>query len=190
MNNNTSIIVITVIVLASIVVFNGLGTPDTANFASFAQQVDDACALVFNEFLTLKAQYAIYGEHRTDEQIYIEVATNEDPGQYAVMGIDKVIKGTSLSDLVSKEIQHIEVDKSNSYLENLPKIRQHNDEWYITKEGHVFNATGFIYDGKTYFTASVYCEKELPAEIPTNSNRAEAIGKAMLNKQSVVLVNE
>ena len=117
MNNNSSIVLMAVIILTSIVVFSSIdtSTPASASFANFAQQVDNVYASTLNSFADLKVKHAISGDYRTNEQIYIEVATGEDPGQYAVMGIDKVTKGTSVEDfktLTSKNIQRINEDKS------------------------------------------------------------------------------
>ena len=40
----------------------------------------------------------------------------------------------------------------------LPTVREHNEAWYVTADGKVFNATGFVSGGKTYWTADLYTE--------------------------------
>ena len=74
------------------------------------------------------------------------------------MGNKTVLKGSASTGIAagSKGVQLIESgDAKNSIGLNLPTVRQSNNAWYVTKDGQVFNATGYFYDGKTYFNAAV-----------------------------------
>ena len=63
----------------------------------------------------------------------------------------------------------------------LPKVREHNEAWYVTEDGKVFNATGFVSGGKTYFTADLYVTGELKVDSAENDydERANKIAKAL-----------
>ena len=86
---------------------HGLSTPDSTNFARFCQDVDNTYSATLNSFADLKVKHSAQNDIRTNEQIYIEVATGKDPGQYAVMGLDKVIVGEEeFRNNASKHCQH------------------------------------------------------------------------------------
>ena len=182
-NSSTAIVVATVIILASVVVFSGLGTPDNAQFAAFTQQVDNVFAASMDKFADLKVHHAIENEIRTNEQIYIEVATGKDPGQFAVMNTQSVYasNGPEVPTDKSTGCQNI-LPNGNDLGYTLPKVREDDSAWYITKDGMVYNATGFVFHGKTYFNATYYAEEEL-STISTPA-RAEAIASKMLQNSS------
>ena len=142
---------------------------------------------VTNKFADLKTKHAIAKEYRTDEQIYIEIATAVDPGQYASMGTTEVKDNESNATIgETTGIQNIVADYSNvvdgsavqvkvnngtatstvskpatgSLGMTLPTVREYNKAWYVTKEGRVFNANGYAYNGKTYYDAKHYEEEE------------------------------
>ena len=185
------ITIIVIIILAAIVIFSGLGTPDSAQFSNFCQDCDNVYSAVMNKFADLKVDHALSGDYRTDEQIYIEIATGEDPKQYAVMDNNAVAKGDASSGIAgagaSKGVQLIESGDSKRMINLvLPTVRQSNNAWYVTKDGQVFNATGYFYDGKTYFNAAIHHDGELPATDTTEQDRSVAIGKALMEDKSVV----
>ena len=65
-------------------------------------------------------------------------------------------------------------------------VRVTNEAWYITAEGQVFNATGFVHKGKTYFTADCYVERELPAKSGPQEELAEKIADTLLKGEFIV----
>lgn len=76
--------------------------------------------------------------------------------------------------------------KANIHM-NLPDVREANCAWYITTEGEVFNATGYIYDSKTFFNASCYKEGELTAsKTNTQEKLAIKIADVLLNNENIV----
>lgn len=184
MNNSSSaVVVVAVIILASMLVFSGLKTPDSSRFAAFTQDVDNVYTATIDSFAELKVKHAISGDYRTNEQIYIEVVTGNDPGQYAVMGTSKVINGDLKKEIPSEQstgCQNIlENGNQLNYLPySLPSIREHKDGWYVTSDGRVFNATGFVYNERTYWDASHYTEGELSETYSVS--RPEAIAKVIL----------
>lgn len=184
------ITIIVIIILAAIVIFSGLGTPDSAQFSNFCQDCDNVYNAVMNKFADLKVEHALEGNYRTDEQIYIQIATGEDPNQYSIMGNNVVFSGDSIDDAgTSAGVQLIKKEKSKEMIDLvLPTVRQTNNAWYVTKDGRVFNATGYFYDGKTYFNAAIHHVGELPAgpEIVTEQDRSVAIGAALMQDLSVV----
>ena len=179
MSNNSAVIaVVTIILLSSIVIFSGLSTPDSAQFANFCQQVDNVYMATMDRFGDLKVEHAIAGDIRTNEQIYFEVATGLDIGEYGAMSGAELtgIKGSKSTGVAKGDnCQRIDPDTARSNINmSLPYIRETNCAWYITKDGQIFNATGYIYDDKTYFNASVYKDEELPAST-TNPQEKLAI---------------
>ena len=79
------ITIIVIIILAGIVLFNGLHAPDSANFAKYTQQVDNVQMAVTNKYANLLEKHSIADETRTQEQIYLEIATGEDQGMNSYM---------------------------------------------------------------------------------------------------------
>jgi len=153
------ITIIVIIILAAIVIFAGLGTPDSANFAKFCQDVDNVQSVVLNSFADLKANYATQNKTRTNEQLYMEVATGTPINQYTNMQVDKksgdsgYVEGTSANFAKTAENACQNIISENAKLRyKLPDVRQSNSAWYVTADGQVFNATGYLYkvDGKTY----------------------------------------
>ena len=162
-------IIVVIIVLSATVIFTGLSTPDAANFAHFCQDVDNVYSGVLNSFADLKVQYANRKEERTDEQLYMEVASGFDPGEFGSM---------------DNNCENI--DTENTLLNmKLPKVREHDEAWYVTKDGRVFNATGYVYnhDGsdRTYFNITYYKEGNLKASSGKQESLAAQIADTMVN---------
>ena len=195
------ITIIVIIILAAIVLFNGLNAPNSANFAKFTQNVDNVSMAVMNKYANLMERHGISGETRTAEQIYLEIAEAHNYGQTKYMGLSKgTVKDSAAA---SEGLQNIDPDKSNlsaptsaEKLTNadknfslgmaLPKVRESNKAWYITKDGTVFNANGYEYDGKVYFTGAYYVEgvDRKAVDDPLNARAkqiADAIAKGDTN---------
>lgn len=151
------ITIIVIIILAAIVIFTGLGTPDSAQLASFTQQVDNVYSAVLNKYAELYLAHNLSGEYRTKEQIYIEIAAGADRDSVTsgVTGTTRTmtmvddcinINPTNSADMTNKFSAHIV----------LPKINNEQDDWYVTEDGAVFNQNGFVHDGKVYFNGYTY----------------------------------
>ena len=188
------ITIIVIIILAAIVIFSGLGTPDSAQFSNFTQQVDNVYMAVMNQHGDLKVKHALSGDYRTDEQIYLEIAIGQDKGQYAVMqNTDTPETGNSTNGIQYSTTNGCQrIIPATNYLTTksglkLPTIRQNKESWYVTKDGRVFNATGYEYDGKTYYNASYYTAKVMPATSGQLQARATEIAKQMLSGDGVVV---
>ena len=180
------ITIIVIIILAAIVIFTGLGTPDSAQFSSFCQQVDNVYMAVTDEFADLKVKHAVSGDYRTNEQIYLEIALDDDKGQYSAMDNNTFKPGASDTGVATGAgFQNISGDYKVGDLV-LPKVRQSNKAWYITKDGQVFNANGFVYDEKTYFNASLYCNEELAAQDDSQESTATNIYAAISGDTNIV----
>ena len=151
----------------------------------FAQDFDNVQVEVVNNYAELKVQYAIAGETRTDEQIYIEIATGQDYGQYASMNTKTVHVGNGKLDAsISTGCQNIDASRNGLKNTILPMVREDNTAWYVTKDGQVFNATGYVYDEKTYWTASYHTDGERPTT--HTQQRPETIANAILNHETIV----
>lgn len=181
------ITIIVIIILAAIVIFTGLGTPDSANFATFCQNVDNVQSAVLNAYSELRTEHAIAGHTRNDEQIYMEIAVGERSpiGQYSYMSVATAPTGEASTTYAARDnskateaeaCQKIVINSDgtakSTYMKKLllPTVREDRNAWYITRKGQVFNATGYVYKNgsttSTYYTASVKSKnkKELGAD--------------------------
>ena len=149
------ITIIVIIILAAIVIFSGLGTPDSANLAAFTKQCENVSDAVLNRYALLYEHHSLNQEPRTQEQIYMEIADGvEFSGDTA--------RGQSMG---ATQCRNIDADAATAAVTEdnraplnmtLPQVNHKNDAWYVTKDGKIFNTTGFPYDGKTYFNGSTY----------------------------------
>ena len=188
-NSNVLVAVILAIVItSSIIIFSGLDTPERAKLANFGQQISNVQSAIVDQFTGVATKYATEGETRNVEQHYYTLATGLDAGKYGtMMGADYSTIGTSGKKFQRISPTHAEkkiVEGGLGYA--LPKIRETNEAWYITADGKVFNATGFVADGKTYFTADCYVERELPAKSGPQEDLAAKIADALIARESVV----
>lgn len=153
------ITIIVIIILAAIVIFSGMDTPERAQLSNFAQQVSNVHSAVIDQLTDVTVAHTASGETRNAEQLYYELATSGDCGQFGYMsGTGK--PGTTSLD--KEACQNITADKGAGRIKiTLPKVRESDKAWYVTKDGKVFNATGFVSGGKTYFTADLYCDEEI-----------------------------
>jgi type II secretory pathway pseudopilin PulG len=151
------ITIIVIIILAAIVIFTGLGTPDSAQLASFTQDCDNVYSAVLNRYADLYLKHNMSGEYRTREQIYMEIASGEN------------LSGTRTATMTSPVgCANIIADKADD-MDNefsahivLPKVNNSQDEWYVTKDGVVFNANGFVHDHKVYYNGYTFEKGDAP----------------------------
>ena len=176
------ITIIVIIILAAIVIFTGLGTPDSASFASFCQDCDNVYVDMIDKFAEVKVRHSLSGEYRTNEQLYAEVATGLTTiTQYDGMNnMDDTVTAGSNTLQAGTKCQRI-IPGSTLLDVKLPDVRENDCAWYVTEEGHVFNATGYIYDAKTYFNAGAFAGEELNVEKGQEyRNRANTIAQALV----------
>lgn len=179
------ITIIVIIILAAIVIFSGMDTPERAQLANFGQQVSNVSSAIVDQLTGVSTEFATEGKTRNSEQIYYRLATGTDCGQYGRMTTTG--EGANSGD-TDKECQNIittyAAKKTNQggLGLTLPTVREHNEAWYVTEDGKVFNATGFVSGGKTYFTADLYVTGELKVASATESygTRADKIAKALV----------
>lgn len=202
-NSNLAIVLVTVVLLSSIVIFSSLDTPDSAQLATFGNNVSNVTSAIIDQLTGVSVNYAVNNQYRNTEQIYFTLATGLDAGQKGAM-IVRDPKSSELKDNIltlnnketanDKNCQRIipehaaKKSKEGGLGYSLPYVRESNAAWYVTEEGQVFNATGFVMKGKTYFTASLYYNGELKMtssdKTNTYSERAQAIAEALLNGES------
>ena len=180
------ITIIVIIILAAIVIFSGMDTPERAQLANFGQQVSNVSSAIVDQLTGVSTSFATEGKTRNAEQIYYKLATGTDCGQYGRMTTTG--SGSNSGD-VDKACQNIlptyaarkTNDPQGGLGLTLPTVREHNEAWYVTEDGKVFNATGFVSGGKTYFTADLYVTGELKVASAENDydERADKIAKAL-----------
>ena len=194
------ITIIVIIILAAIVLYNGFNAPNAAQFARFTQDYDNVTAAVLNKYSDLVLKHSISVDTRSEEQIYLEIALGADQGQYSTMfgttnhdhdEFDETIKYGGPNNLHIQNIAPDVAKTTGSINMALPKVRESQKAWYITEDGRVFNATGYIYDGKTYFTGAIFAKGQLKnlddytTDAGTNLNRALKIWDAISGDNSI-----
>ena len=188
-NSNALVaIILAIVITSSIVIFTGMDTPERAQLANFAQDVSNVSAAIIDQLASVSIQFAVEGKTRNTEEHYYTLATGLDAGQYGtMMGADYLTPGTSDKKFQRINPSHAEKRTAEGGLGyTLPKVRGTNEAWYVTANGIVFNATGFVSDGRTYFTADCYVERELPAKSGPQEELAEKIADALLAGESIV----
>lgn len=175
------ITIIVIIILAAVVIFSGMDTPERAQLATFTQNVSNVSSALTDQLTGVSTEYATSNRVRNTEQVYYTLATGEDAGQYGKMkGIDLVASGEETLSGDADGCQNILPDHAKAKSKDgglgltLPTVREHNEAWYVTSEGKVFNATGFVSGGKTYWTADLYTEGELNVSAASNTYEARA----------------
>ena len=188
-NSNVLVAVILAIIIASsIVIFSGLDTPERAKLANFVQQISNVQSALVDQLTGVATNYATKGESRNVEQHYYTLATGLDARKYGtMMGADYSTIGTS-----GKKFQRISPAHAERKIAEgglgyvLPNIRETNEAWYVTADGKVFNATGFVTNGKTCFTADCYVERELPAKSGPQEDLAAKIADTLSRGENIV----
>ena len=182
------ITIIVIIILAAIVIFSGMDTPERAQLANFGQQVSNVSSAIVDQLTGVSTEFATEGKTRNTEQIYYTLATGKDAGQYGRMkGVETVASGEQTADADADGCQNIDREyaakktKDGGLGLTLPTVREHNEAWYVTADGKVFNATGFVSGGKTYWTADLYTDDELKVDAAENKyeERAKTIAAAL-----------
>ena len=169
------ITIIVIIILAAIVIFSGMDTPERAQLANFGQQVSNVSSAIVDQLTGVSTSFATEGKTRNAEQIYYTLATGKDPGQYGYMnGATVTVADAQHSKGCQNILTTFAKNKTNSRVASgdqiaglgltLPTVREHDEAWYVTADGKVFNATGFVSGGKTYWTADLYTEGELKVD--------------------------
>lgn len=153
------ITIIVIIILAAIVIFSGMDTPERAQLANFGQQVSNVSSAIVDQLTGVSTEFATEGKTRTTEQIYYRLATGTDCGQFGKMSVTGEGPNSGDTDANCQNIIPTYAEKKTNQGGlglSLPKVRETNTAWYVTEDGKVFNATGFVSGGKTYFTADLY----------------------------------
>ncbi len=175
------ITIIVIIILAAIVIFSGMDTPERAQLSNFAQQVSNVHSAVLDQLTDVTILHTSSGETRNAEQLYFELATSGDCGQFGYMN---AATATPATETDSKSCQNITENGAKRINITLPKVRESSAAWYVTEDGKVFNATGFVSGGKTYFTADLYHDGVLSMAEADRTNkyaeRAQKIAEALL----------
>lgn len=198
------ITIIVIIILAAIVIFSGMDTPERAQLSNFAQQVSNVHSAVIDQLTGVSTEFATSGRTRNAEQIYYKLATGWDCGQFGAMVVDdttdtKLQNGSGDNYKTDEDKNCQRIIPANAAKKStegglgltLPDVRESKDAWYVTEDGKIFNATGFVSGGKTYFTADLYTEEELTmaAGDRTNHypNRAAKIAEYLISGDTNVI---
>ena len=177
------ITIIVIIILAAIVIFTGLGTPDSAQLAGFTQQCDNVSSAVLNTYAKLYEKHGLNNEYRTQEQIYMEVAKGSDmsgeSGFTRTTVMTSAVQGDARAQLITQGLSAAQTDVYGLNMV-LPKVNNDNTKWYVTADGKVFNQTGFQHDNKIYYNGYTYSNST------GTSAEAAKIAKAIYDAKNVV----
>lgn len=151
----------------------------------FTQKIKDVQEGVANNLTPVTVSYNSQGVSLKVNQIYYAIVTGNLTGRYTTMNGEDITQHSENDKSVMGKIYQ-RIDPNNAYKNmgvSLPTIGNSKFGWYITKSGKVFNATGCIANGKTYFTFELYYDGELEMSkkdiFNTYAMRAEAIAKAI-----------
>ena len=179
------ITIIVIIILAAVVIFSGMDTPERAQLADFSQQVSNVSSAILDQLTGVTIEFDTQGKTRNTEQKFYRLATGTDCGQYGRMqttgeGANSGETDTECQNIITTYAA--KKTKDGGLGLTLPTVREHNEAWYVTEDGKVFNATGFVSGGKTYFTPNLYVTGELKVDSATNAygTRADKIAKALV----------
>ena len=141
------IIIIVIIILAAIVIFTGLGTPDQANFARFAQEFSDFDLAVTNDYAERYTNNVLLNKTRSKAQIYYEIASGVDVGQNGDPEEVDTIQNLGLNilpeGLRGKEYYEIVEDKNIKNWKKESQYYEAVEKHYVTDEGDVFFLPGY-----------------------------------------------
>ena len=160
------ITIIVIIILAAIVIFTGLGTPDQANFASFASEFSDFNLAVDNAYMKEFEGNSLSGKSRSKAQVYYKIATGVDVG---LEDVNKVPEATGTvaslgtiypENLAGKDYYEITSDTNVHNWKKQTKYFEEAEKHYLTDEGEAFFLPGYpVEDGdvtKWYVNESKY----------------------------------
>ena len=165
------ITIIVIIILASVVIFNGLDTPESARYAKFTSDLSNLQETVDQRYGDKYSEYAIEGKNIHSSDIYRWIAAGDHPttsgmvmvpagygSEYNSTLSDVDSSGNSLvwyvKVLSDSEKEVVEIDREYNKL-NVSIPQYENRTWKIrTSDGKVITM------GK-YSNCKVWCEKWL-----------------------------
>ena len=174
------ITIIVIIILAAIVIFTGLGTPDSANFARFASEFSDFNLAVDNAYMKEVTDNSLNGNTRSKAQVYYKLATGIDVGMNGVPNaigtVDRLELNIMPNELEGSEYYEITSDKNIHEWNKEKKYFSENEKHYVTDEGEAFMLPGYLVqedDGteKWYINERLYYtgEAKVAAKLEENS---------------------
>lgn len=135
--------IIVIIILASIVIFNGLSTPESAEFSEFATEVSEFNLVAKNEYAKIFREHIEQNDIVTDSHIYYELATGRKESPNPVDTVDNL--GNIYPDMLNgNEYYLIEDDINIDGCDTDKKYFGDNEKHYITDEGEVFILPGYL----------------------------------------------
>ena len=161
------ITIIVIIILASIVIFNGLDTPESARYAKFTSDLSNLQETVDQRYGDKYSEYAIEGKNIHSSDIYRWIAAGDHPttsgmvmvpagygSEYNSTLSDVDSSGNSLvwyvKVLSDSEKETVEIDREYNKL-NVSIPQYENRTWKIrTTDGKVILDPPYEYKGKLY----------------------------------------
>ena len=161
------ITIIVIIILASVVIFNGLDTPESARYAKFTSDLSNLQETVDQRYGDKYSEYAIEGKNIHSSDIYRWIAAGDHPttsgmvmvpagygSEYNSTLSDVDSSGNSLvwyvKVLSDSEKEVVEIDREYNKL-NVSIPQYENKTWKIrTTDGKVILDPPYEYKGKLY----------------------------------------
>ena len=144
------ITVIVIIILATIIIFSDLKTPDRANLAKFVEDFSSYKMAIMQDYMNRKTKYNLEGITRSDEQIYYAIAmgdenlvdVNTNPIETGLISdltveiYPEKLSGKKFFEIIS-DINVGSINKQNRFYESAEKH-------YVTDTGDVFILPGYL----------------------------------------------
>ena len=161
------ITIIVIIILASVVIFNGLDTPESARYAKFTSDLSNLQETVDQRYGDKYSEYAVEGKNIHSSDIYRWIAAGNHPttsgmvmvpagygSEYNSTLSDVDSSGNSLvwyvKVLSDSEKEIVEIDREYNKL-NVSIPQYENRTWKIrTSDGKVIIDPPYEYKGKLY----------------------------------------
>ena len=162
------ITIIVIIILASIVLFSGLDTPEQAAVARFVTEFSDFELAINNDYAKRAKEYALDGKNMSNAQIYYMIATGqtleEQEKPVRVGLIEELEFETMPVELEGTEYYEITNDKNVANWGNHQTYYVSTEKHYVTDAGEAFVLPGYMIeeDGveKWWINDSKYYENE------------------------------
>ena len=151
------ITIIVIIILAAIVIFSGLGTPDSANLAKFTSEFADFNLAVDNAYMKEVETNALSNKSRSKKQIFYKIASGEDVVETNAGNVNKVPDRTgTVADLEARlgkiypetlegEDYYLITKDTNVYnWKNQKQYFEEGEKHYLTDEGEAFFLPGYL----------------------------------------------
>lgn len=153
--------------------------------SAFVHEVSNVHSAVLDNLTAVSTSYASQGVIFSAKQCYYAIVTGNLIEEYTTMDGEDITQHSesdkSETDKICQRFDSCNMCKNRGMC--LPTIRNSKFGWYITESGKVFNATGCIVNGKTYFTGDLYYDGELEMSkediFNTYAIRAEVIAEAI-----------